>query len=137
MDNVIGEIQMESIEEKQSKLSPEHLHILQHALGLDQYGLGEMYRNHYVGGVEECRPLVAMGLMEEMKPRSISGGDIWFIVTKAGIEAVKNESPKPHKPTRSQKRMQDYRDFSDAYDCTFREFIEIQKTQWYKNMRNK
>ena len=31
-------------------MTPEQLHILQHALGVDKFGLGEQYRNHYVGG---------------------------------------------------------------------------------------
>ncbi len=116
-------------------MTPKQLHILQHALGVNEYGLGEQYRNHYVGGAEECRALVALGYMMEMKPRSISGGDVWFMVTKEGKEAVKCESPKPPKITRSQQRMMDYRDFADAYDCTFREFLEVQKTEWYKRMK--
>lgn len=28
----------------------EHMHILQHALGLDQYGRGREYRNHFCTG---------------------------------------------------------------------------------------
>jgi len=117
-------------------METKQLHILQHALGVDQYGLGEQYRNHYVGGVNECRPLVALGYMEACKPRAISGGDPWFYVTKEGKEAVKNDSPKPPKITRSQQRMMDYRDFADAYDCTFKDFLHIQKTQWYKDMKD-
>ena len=116
-------------------MTPEQLHILQHALGVDQFGLGEQYRNHYVGGAGKCRPLIAMGYMIECNPRSISGGDVWFIVTKEGKEAVKNYSPKPPKITRSQQRMIDYRDFADAFDCTFKDFIRISKTDWYKDMK--
>ena len=63
-------------------MTPKQLHILQHALGVDAHGLGEQYRNHYVGGEAECRPLVALGLMIEMKPRGISGGSVWFMVTQ-------------------------------------------------------
>ena len=116
-------------------MTPEQLHILQHALGVNQYGLGEQYRNHYVGGAAQCRPLVEMSYMLEMKPRSISGGDPWFMVTAKGKAAVKEESPKPPKITRSQQRMIDYRDFADAFDCTFKDFLQIQKTQWYKDMK--
>lgn len=116
-------------------MTPEQLHILQHALGVDAYGLGEQYRNHYVGGVEKCLPLVEMGYMAAMKARSISGGDVWFIVTKEGKDAVKKESPLPPKVTRSQQRMMDYRDFADAYDCSFKDFLKISKTQWYKDMK--
>lgn len=116
-------------------MTPAMLHILQHALGVDQYGLGEQYRNHYVGGAEACRPLVELGYMVEMKPRSCSGGDVWFMVTKEGKKVVKDESAKPPKITRSQQRMMDYRDFSDAYDCSFREFLQVQKTDWYKRLK--
>ena len=116
-------------------MNKKQLHILQHALGVDSYGLGEQYRNHYVGGVDDCRPLVALGYMEECKPPAIYGEDTCFIVTKKGKEAVTNESPKPPKVTRSQQRMRDYRDFADAFDCTFKDFLHIQKTQWYKDMK--
>jgi hypothetical protein len=116
-------------------MTTEQLHILQHALGVDSYGLGEQYRNHYVGGAEQCRPLVALGYMAECKPRSISGGDVWFIVTEQGKKAVKDESPKPPKITRSQQRMMDYRDLADAFDCTFKDFLQISKTQWYKDLK--
>lgn len=116
-------------------MTPKQLHILQHALGVDQYGLGEQYRNNYVGGAEECRPLVVMGYMTEHKASEITGGDPLFTVTDAGKKAVKNESPKPPKITRSQQRMMDYRDFADAYDCSFKDFLKIEKTDWYKDMK--
>ena len=116
-------------------MTSDQLHILQHALGLDRYGLGEPYRNHYVGGEKKCRPLVEMGYMLEMKPRSISGGDPWFIVTAEGKKAVKDESPRPKRMTRSQQRFSDYRDFDDAYHCTFKEFLQVQKTDWYQRMK--
>ena len=116
-------------------MTTDQLQILQHALGLDRFGLGEAYRNHYVGGADKCRPLVELGYMLEMKPRGISGGEVWFIVTPEGKKAVKDESPKPKRMTRSQQRFSDYRDFADAYDCTFKEFLQVSKTDWYKNMK--
>ena len=116
-------------------MTPKQLHILQHALGVNEYGLGEQYRNNYVGGAEECRPLVAMGYMTEHKASEITGGDPLFTVTDAGKNAVKDESPNPPKITRSQQRMMDYRDFADAYECTFKEFLQVQKTDWYKHMK--
>jgi hypothetical protein len=116
-------------------MTPEQLHIIQHALGCDKYGLGEQYRNHYCGGAEECRPLVEMGYMTEHKASEITGGDPLFTVTKAGIAAMKEASPKPPKITRSQQRMIDYRQFADAFDCTFKDFLRIQKTDWYKDMK--
>ena len=57
-------------------MNQEQLHILQHSLGVDQYGQGE-------------------------------------IVTESGKAAVRCESPKPPKLTRSQKR---YREFLNE-DC--------------------
>lgn len=116
-------------------MTQEQLHVLQHALGVDKFGLGSLYRNHYVGESAECRALIELGYMMEMKPRSVSGGDIWFMVTNAGIKAMREESPKPPKVTRSQQRMMDYRDFADAYDCSFKEFLQIQRTDWYKRMK--
>jgi inorganic pyrophosphatase len=73
--------------------------------------------------------------MTEHKASEITGGDPLFTVTKDGIAAMKDESPKPPKVTRSQQRMADYRDFADAYDCTFRDFLKIQSTDWYKNLK--
>lgn len=85
-------------------MKTEQLHILQHSLGVDQYGLGTMYRNHYVGGEQECRPLVALGFMIERPASELTGGDPLFQVTDAGKRAVREESPKPPKLTRSKQR---------------------------------
>jgi len=44
------------------------LQILQHSLGLDEYGQGEMYRNHFCAGGDDegtCRALVALGYMRQ------------------------------------------------------------------------
>jgi hypothetical protein len=102
------------------------LHVLQHALGRDQYGRsrsrhappGEDYRNHFCAGEGSddfvtCRAAVAQGLMREHPPSAISGGDHVFTVTDAGKAYVTANSPAPPKLTRSQKR---YRAFIDA-DC--------------------
>lgn len=99
------------------------LHTLQHALGLDQYGRGAIYRNHYVGGAEECRPLVSLGYMEEFRASDLTGGDPLFRVTEAGKKAVRSESPKEPKLTRSQLRYRRFLNWADATDGTFREFI--------------
>jgi len=100
-------------------MTPDQLHILQHSLGVDQYGVGQMYRNHYCGGEEQCRPLVTLGFMTEHRPSELTGGSPWFRVTKAGIHAMSAESPKPPKLSRSQQR---YRAFLKA--DTGRSFIE-------------
>jgi hypothetical protein len=111
-------------------MDKEKLHILQHSLGLDQYGNGRQYRNHYVAGgddVERCRSLVSDGYM--VKNRSpFSGGDPWFSVAAKGIDYVALNSPAPPpkpKLTRSQER---YQRFLHS-DCglTFGEWIG---TKW-------
>ncbi len=97
------------------------LHILQHSLGLDQYGGGTQYRNHFVTGpgskdFANCRALVAGGLMTERAGNELSGGDSIFCVTPKGIDFVALNSPaRPpeQKLTRSQKR---YRAWLNA-DC--------------------
>lgn len=108
----------------------EQLHILQHALGVDQYGKGRMYRNHYVGGEHECRPIVALGYMTEHPASEITGGDVWFRVTEAGKAAMLAESPKPPKLTRSQKR---YRAFLAAdTGSSFKEWLKY-STEFKRN----
>lgn len=95
-------------------MEKELLHILQHSLGLDQYGQGRQYRNHYVAGgddAKKCRSLVGQGYMQEHQATQLSGGDPVFTVTPAGIDYVSLNSPAPpQKPklTRSQKRYQEY-----------------------------
>lgn len=112
-------------------VTPRHLEILQHALGLDKHGLCENYRNgrrHYdfsphrnhfcAGGDDEvlCRELVSIGYMHTWPGADDAGrvpGYPYFncSVTEAGKEAVRRESPAPPKRTRSQER---YRDYLDA-----------------------
>ncbi len=104
-------------------MTKEQLHILQHSLGVDQYGQGAMYRNHYVGDAHDCRPMVSLGWMKEFKASELTGGSPLFVVTKEGKTAMLEASPKPPKLTRSQKR---YRAFLDA-DCgyTFIEWLKL------------
>jgi hypothetical protein len=94
-------------------MRPEQLQILQHSLGVDQYGCGRMYRNHFCAGVGDettCRELVAMGYMRQHETTQ------WLpyfncSVTEEGKAAVLRESPKPPKLSRGQKR---YRAFLNA-----------------------
>lgn len=88
------------------------LEILQHALGVDQYGQGEMYRNHFcAGGQDEdiCRELVGLGYMETFTRSYLPYYNC--LVTDAGKAAMLAESPKPPKLTRGQLR---YRRFLAA-----------------------
>ena len=105
-------------------MTSKQIEILQHSLGLDQYGQGQMYRNHFCAGpVDEptCRELIALGYMQQ-HPTTEIFQDFNCSVTEDGKQAVRRESPKPPKLTRSQKR---YRAFLNAdSDMTFGEWIK-------------
>lgn len=91
-------------------LSPKELSILQHALGLDQYGCGTFYRNHFcAGGKDEdvCRALVALGYMKH-HPTTDLYPYYNCSVTEAGKEAIRRESPPPPKKTPGQRRYQQF-----------------------------
>ena len=102
------------------------LHVLQHALGLDDYGMGDRgmhpfnaYRNHYVcgpghHGYDICMEHVEAGRMERHEPRAVFGGGHCFTVTDAGKAYVRDHSPKPPKLTRAQKRYRDWLDSGSA-----------------------
>ena len=98
------------------RLTEDQLSILQHALGLDKYGQGQMYRNHFcAGGKDEdvCRELVAMGLMRVFAPNASPLPYYNCAITVEGIEAMRRESPKPPKLTRAQKRYREWLRVSD------------------------
>lgn len=97
-------------------LRSEHLHILQHSLGLDRYGQGNPYRNHFVTGAGAtdyplCTALVTAGLMTRRAGNELTGGDDCFHVTDAGRVYVTEHSEPAPKLTRSQQR---YLDFLNA-----------------------
>jgi hypothetical protein len=107
---------------KAESLTPKQLEILQHAFGVDQYGRGEMYRNHFcAGGSDEaiCRELVGMGYMHNFEREWLPYYNC--VVTEAGKVAMRAESPKPPKLSRSQLR---YERFLDADTGeSFREWL--------------
>ena len=107
----------------------EQLHVLQHALGLDEYGQGTMYRNHFCADgtdVPICESLVALGYMRVFAPNASPLPYYNCTVTDAGKEAVLRESPAPPKLTRSQKR---YRRFLDADSgLTFIEWLKMRRS---------
>ncbi|CAN5571841.1 hypothetical protein BH10PSE14_BH10PSE14_06160 [soil metagenome] len=110
--------------------SDRQLHILQHSLGVDQYGQGERYRNHFVTGpgstdYRDCMSLVAQGLMTRRPGSPLTGGDDLFRVTPEGQQFVTAHSPAPPKLSRSQKR---YRAWLDA-DCgfSFAEYLGVSR----------
>lgn len=94
----------------EKRLAPALLHILQHSLGVDQFGQGDHYRNRFVTGEGSddhplCEALCAMGLMKVSEPRpSVFSGMDLFFVTEAGKRAMAENSPAPPKMTRAQKR---------------------------------
>lgn len=94
------------------QLTPRQLEILQHALGVDKYGQGEHYRNHYCAGGEDvtiCKELVALGYMWTFERSYLPYYNC--SVTNQGKMAMSDASPKPPKLTRSQAR---YREFLRA-----------------------
>lgn len=111
----------------ETKLTVEQLHILQHALGVDKYGVGVQYRNHFAAGEKDfakCRELVTHGMMREEPPRAIYGGYPMFFVTYKGKLAVHAQSPEPppeEKLTRAQRK---YRAWLESeLGMTFFEFV--------------
>ncbi len=64
------------------------LHILQHALGVDQFGRGEQYRSHFVTGEgsddhADCVALADAGLMTRHAGNALTGEMDLFRVTAA------------------------------------------------------
>jgi hypothetical protein len=118
-----------------NSISASQLHILQHSLGLDRYGEGRQFRNHFCTGpgctdYEDCMAMVDYGLMRLCDHRVIYGGDSAFQVTHGGIEYVALHSPKrpsEKKMTRSQKRYWQYL----RTDCN-ESFGEWLKNGWYR-----
>lgn len=103
------------------------LHILQHALGVDQYGQGEQYRSHFVTGEgsddhADCMALVDAGLMTVRRAIRMFGEMDGFTVTDAGRAYVAEHSPAPPKLTRGQQR---YREWLNVSDVTGESFIEF------------
>lgn len=112
------------------------LHILQHSLGLDEYGRGTFYRNRFVTGEGStdhplCMELVSLGYMKRFPAVEMFGGSDAFIVTEEGKRAAVAESPSPPKISRSKQR---YLDFL-AYDGSMT-FMEYLRWRDYKDRRS-
>jgi hypothetical protein len=45
------------------------------------------------------------------------------------------EKPKRKDP-RGRERFAEYRRFDDAFNCSFKEWLKVRKTQWYDDMKN-
>lgn len=108
-------------------LEPRLLEILQHALGLDQYGRGSAYRNHFCAGENDepdCLALVALGYMAEHK-RTELYPYYNCSVTAEGRAAIRELSPAPPKRTRSQQRYDAYLNADTGY--SFKEWLMDEK----------
>jgi hypothetical protein len=116
-------------------MSAVQLHILQHALGLNEFGLpkdGQRagHRNYFVTGegstdFPHCVALVQQGLMTQTHGNSITGGDDVFRVTEAGKQHVAEHSPQPPKLTRSERRYDDF--LREDSSLTFGDWLRAQK----------
>ena len=107
------------------------LHILQHSLGVGDYGDKPSFRNHFgtgPGGDDwgHCMTLVGQGLMVQLRGNALTGGSDLFKVTPRGVDYVALNSPKrPPQPklTRSQQRYQDYR--RSEFSGSFAEYLGV------------
>lgn len=94
-------------------MTPQQLHILQHSLGLDRYGRGNAYRNHFCTGKgstdhPDCMALVELGFMIRHADKPLHGGDDLFTVTVLGRAAVAAHSPAPPRLSPGQQRYRDW-----------------------------
>ena len=102
-------------------MTPNHLHILQHSLGCDEYGRSEriypdegdgrmgFYRNRYVCDPEpDLIELCRLGYMKDCGPMEIAANMHCYMVTREGREAMYRESPAPPKVSLSRQRYLDY-----------------------------
>ena len=110
-------------------MTARQLDVLQHSLGVDQFGQGQQYRNHFcAGGADEdvCRELIALGFMKQHRTTELFP---YFncSVTEAGRCAMAEASPKPPKPPKLTRAQLRYRQFLNA-DCgvSFKEWL----TEW-------
>jgi len=110
-------------------MTKEELHILQHSLGVDQYGQGNQYRNNFYTDPKSpdgiiCEKLVDMGMMFRGDRSWDKDGDMkYYMVTKDGMWEVQEQSPDPPKLTRSQLRYKKYLDCDT--DLRFGEWLKL------------
>lgn len=112
-------------------LTPPQLQILQHTLGLDSYGRGPAYRNHFCAGTADepdCRSLVLAGYMQR-HPTTEVFPYYNCSATDAGRRAVREQSPPPPKLTRGQLRYREYLNIADPFNGSFGEWLKWKAKQ--------
>lgn len=108
------------------------LEVLQHALGVDRFGRGSMYRDHFVAGpghsdFDTCLAATERGLMQRYENKHVIGGNV-FVVTDQGRQFVLARSPKPDRKQKARDRYSRYLDLADVLpDLTFGDFLRRQK----------
>lgn len=78
------------------ELSKQELQILQHALGVDEFGREQVYRNYFAAGPDDiptCQALIEMGYMRQVAT-TVMFPDFNCRVTEEGKAAVLRKSPK-------------------------------------------
>ena len=102
------------------------LQIIQLSLGVEQYGRGDMYRNHFCPGgkdLETCKELESDGLMRS-RPDPFVPDRLVFHVTDKGKNWMFENSPKPPRRTKSQKRYEAFLGEDDCRGLTFGEWLK-------------
>jgi len=94
-------------------LTSKELDFIQHALGVNEFGCGRQYRNHFVTDAAGpdglvCERLVGKGLMERGRKDELTGGSQCYHVTFTGKRAMASESKLPPVQTASQRRYAQY-----------------------------
>lgn len=113
-------------------MKPDLLHILQHSLGVDQYGRGQQYRNRFVtrpgsDDFPKCLELVSLGLMRDHGAQTLASGDHCFTVTAEGKVAMHMNSPTPPKLSRSQKRYQEFLEADSG--LSFKDWLKYRRSK--------
>lgn len=108
------------------------LHILQHSLGVDDYGRGKQYRNYFAASVGSSN-FVACCRLQAKRLMAYRESDVstlaYFYVTELGKKFVAENSPAPQKLTRGQKRYQDFLDADSG--MKFGEWLRYQHDNQY------
>jgi hypothetical protein len=117
------------------KLTPTQLHILQHSLGLDQYGRGREYRNHFVTGpgshdFADCEALVDGLCMTVRRNLPLAGGsgNNCYTVTDWGRMKMHEQSPSPPKLSKAKKRYHEWMASGECYpDWNFSDWLRYKQ----------